>query len=184
MTGLKKRDDFSLAGHTPAVRVDARVPAESSPPTPAWTLGWSQAEPMAQAFATLAGDLALVMDDKGLVLAAAQGEAPAEGGWAQAWVGQIWMAMVSPCSRSKAERLLARSLGEGPGRASEINVLIQDGHQIAMRFSGLRLGPTGPLLIIGRDLAAQSALQGRLLALQRELEGFYWDASSGAGSTH
>jgi hypothetical protein len=48
-----------------------------------------------------------------------------------------------------------------------------------MRFAGLRLGPTGPLLIIGRDLAAQAALNGRLVSLQQELEGFYWNSMSG-----
>lgn len=134
---------------------------------------------MARAFASLAGDLALVMDAQGLVLAAAQGEEPEEGGWAQAWVGQSWMAAVSPCSRPKAERLLTRSLSGEQGRPSEINVVAHDGHQIAMRFSGLRLGPTGPLLLVGRDLAAQTALNGRLVTLQQELEGFYWNSMSG-----
>ena len=178
MDALKKRDDFSLASQTPAVRTEAAASVKADP-TPAWTLPWNQAKPMAKAFASLAGDLALVMDAQGWVLAAAQGEEPEEGGWAQAWVGEPWLAMVSPCTRSKAERLLARSLGGEQGRASEINVLAHDGHQIAMRFAGLRLGPTGPLLIIGRDLAAQAALNGRLVTLQQELEGFYWNSMSG-----
>ncbi len=179
MDGLQKRDDFSSAGHTPAVRANAGASGEAGQ-APAWTLAWNQAQPMARAFATLAGDLALVMDDQGRVLAVAQGEEPVEGGWTQEWVGQPWVSTVSPCSRSKAERFLTRSLGEGPGRASEINSLAQDGHMIAMRFSGLRLGPTGPLLLIGRDLAAQSALNGRLMTLQRELEGSYWNSMSDA----
>ena len=177
MNGLKKRDVFSLASQTLAVRTEARASGEEAQ-TPTWTLAWNQAQPMARAFASLAGDLALVMDAQGWVLAAAQGEEPEEGGWAQAWVGEPWLAMVSPCTRSKAERLLARSLGGEQGRASEINVLAHDGHPIAMRFAGLRLGPTGPLLIIGRDLAAQTALNGRLVTLQQELEGFYWNSMS------
>lgn len=181
MDELEPRRCISAANHPPAPWEDELPQTqEGRGGTPAWTLAWAQAQAMAQAFATVAGDLALVLDAGGRVLAAAQGEESENGGWAQPWVGRHWGTLVSPCSRTKAERLLAQLVREGRARASEINLMTQDGRRIAMRFGGLQLGPAGPLLLVGRDLAAQTALQGRLLALQRELESSYWEATSGA----
>lgn len=131
---------------------------------------------LARAFASVAGDLALVLDGQGRVLAAARGQHG--GSWASHWIGRIWADTVEPGSRSKAARLLEDALAEGEARGREINLPAHDGHRMAFRCSALRLGPVGPVLVVGRDLGAQAALQRQLLTLQQEMESRYWEAAA------
>ncbi len=135
-------------------------------------------EALARAFASVAGDLALVLDVRGRVQAAAQGEDGAGAGWASHWIGRSWPEAVEPGSQAKAERLLAEALRSGEARGREINLAADDGHLMAFRCSALRLGPAGPVLVVGRDLGAQAALQRQLVTLQQEMETRYWEAAA------
>ncbi len=137
-------------------------------------------ETLARAFASVAGDLALVLDGQGRILAAARGEDGAGGGWASHWTGRAWPEVVAPGSKEKAKRLLNEVLRTGEARGREINLAADDGHVMGFRCNALRLAPEGPVLVVGRDLGAQAALQHRLLALQQEMEGRYWAATSQA----
>ncbi len=137
-------------------------------------------ETVARAFATVAGDLALVLDSHGRILAAAQGENGAGIGWASRWVGRAWAEVVAAGNEGKASRLMDEVLRTGAARAREINLAVDDGHTLGFRCSALRLATGGPVLLLGRDLGAQAALQHQLLTLQQEMEGRYWAATSQA----
>lgn len=154
---------------------------------PATDHGAGHAAALSQALARLTGDLVLVLDETGRVLAAARGEAAqAEVDGVDgvdgvgAWVGRPWLDAAAPDSQEKARRLLEEALSQGQARRREINLVAPGLPALAVRCGALRLGPGpgGPLLVIGRDLAEAVALQQRLLAAQRELEGQAWEARS------
>ncbi len=155
-----------------------------------------QAAALAQAFAGLAGDLAVVLDAHGQVLAAAggaaaPGEAPGEGrgGW-EGWTGHPWQALVAADSRVKAEALVSEALQGGQGRRREMNLCRRSavsrtgsggaggaGETAAFSCSALRLGGRlrdARVLVVGRDLHATVAMQQQLLSRQAELETAYW----------
>jgi transcriptional regulator PpsR len=48
------------------------------------------------------------------------------------------------------------------------------GHEIPVSWAAVRLGERGPVLAVGRDLRAVSAIQQRFLEAQQELEREYW----------
>lgn len=152
-----------------------------------------QAAALAQAFAGLAGDLAVVLDAHGQVLAAAggaaaPGEAPGEG-W-EGWTGHPWQALVAADSRVKAEALVSEALQGGQGRRREMNLCRRSavsgtgsggtggpGETAAFSCSALRLGGNlreARVLVVGRDLHATAVLQQQLLSRQAELETAYW----------
>jgi hypothetical protein len=103
-----------------------------------------QAASLAQAFAGLAGDLAVVLDAEGRVLAAAGGAAAsapgqasgnAREGW-EDWTGRPWPEVAASDSRVKAEALLTEALREGQARRREMN--------LCRRASGPRAGAGQP----------------------------------------
>ncbi len=157
------------------------TPARGAPGAPPGA-GGALASPdaLAHAFASVSGDLALVLDREGTVLAAAEGDGGARAGgrWVQGWIGQAWIGCVAPDSQAKAARLLAEALAKGEAQGREINLAAHDGHPVGFRCNALQLAADGPVLVVGRDLGAQSALQQQLLALQREMERRYWEATA------
>ena len=157
-----------------------------------------QAASLAQAFAGLAGDLAVVLDAEGRVLAAAGGAAAsapgqasgnAREGW-EDWTGRPWPEVAASDSRVKAEALLTEALREGQARRREMNLCRRAsgpragaGETASFSCSALRLGGdlrAARVLVVGRDLQASAAMQQDLLARQAELETAYW-ASQRAG---
>ena len=154
----------------------------------------AQAAALAQAFAGLAGDLAVVLDAKGQVLAIAGGAAapgPTSGEAGQVredretggkgpagsedwkdWTGHPWQELAAVDSRVKAAALLNEALCEGHGRRREMNLCRGPAasragpHETAaFSCSALRLG--------GNMRAARVLVVGRDLnataALQQQL---------------
>lgn len=135
---------------------------------------------LATAFVSLACDVALVLDEQGIVThaAVAPGTAPvADSGLAQAthWVGRRWADTVTPDTRPKIEQLLAEARQPGGARQREVNhACTQSGRPMPVRYAALRLGADGPLLAVGRDLRPAAALQQRLGDAQREMARDHW----------
>ncbi len=132
---------------------------------------------LAQTFVTLASDIALVLDDNGIIRNVAQGNS---GGSthltpvAHAWIGKSWADTVASEARGKVEQLLKEVTATGLGRRREINHATEAGGNVAMAYTAIRLGQNGPLLAVGRDLGAVVAIQERFLEAQQELERGYW----------
>ncbi len=132
---------------------------------------------LAQTFVTLASDIALVLDDNGIIRNVAQGSSgsPAhQNAVAHAWIGKPWADTVASEARGKVEQLLKEVTSTGLGRRREINHATEAGGNVAMAYTAIRLGQNGPLLAVGRDLGAVVAIQERFLEAQRELERGYW----------
>lgn len=131
---------------------------------------------LARAFVSLSSDIALVIDETGIITAVAQNEQAPMNPGAEAWVGQPWSQTVTDDTRSKIESLLADACNEGLGRRREVNHATGPGTELPVAYTALRLGEHGPVLAVGRDLRSLAAIQQRFLDTQQALERSYWRA--------
>jgi transcriptional regulator PpsR len=132
---------------------------------------------LAQAFVTLASDIALVLDERGVIRTVAQGKGGGDESLlpaAQDWVGRPWADTVSADTRAKIDALLNEVARTGLARRREINHPLNDSASVAIAYTAVRLGHGGPVLAVGRDLRAIGAIQERFLEAQREMERGYW----------
>ncbi|MES2974259.1 MAG: transcriptional regulator PpsR [Pseudomonadota bacterium] len=131
---------------------------------------------LAETFVSLASDIALVLDDDGVIRSVAQGGAAPLTASAHEWVGRSWADTVTGDTRGKIELLLKEVTSTGLARRREINHPLDKGGNLAVAYTAIRLGENGPLLAVGRDLGAIAAIQQRFLDAQQELERGYWRA--------
>ena len=131
---------------------------------------------LARAFVSLSSDIALVIDDAGIVTAVMQNEKTPMNPAAEAWVGRPWAQTVTDDTRGKIESLLADATMGGLGRRREVNHAAEPGHEMPVAYTALRLGEHGPVLAVGRDLRSMAAIQQRFLDTQQALERSYWRA--------
>ncbi|MEO7937682.1 MAG: transcriptional regulator PpsR [Burkholderiaceae bacterium] len=129
---------------------------------------------LAQTFALLSSDIALVIDDDGIVRNVVQGGPEPMAPGAQEWVGRPWVDTVTDDARAKIASLLQEVDSTGLSRKREINHPGHSGASIAVAYTAIRLGESGPVLAVGRDLRAVGAIQQRFLEAQKEMERGYW----------
>ncbi len=134
------------------------------------------AKELARTFVSLASDIALVLDDRGVIQSVAQGGAEPLAPGADQWVGRPWAETVSGDTRRKVELLLEEVSNTGLARKREVNHPSSSGADIPVAYTAIRLGLEGPVLAVGRDLRAIAAIQQRFLDAQQELERGYWKA--------
>lgn len=130
---------------------------------------------VAEAFVSLASDIALVIDDEGVVTRVAQNSDTPLSQAAASWVGRPWADTVTGETRRKIELMLADLSVTGVARRREVS-FASDGGEIPIALTALRLGSGGPVIAVGRDLRAVAAIQQRFLDAQQELERSYWRA--------
>ena len=128
---------------------------------------------LAQTFASIASDIALVIDDSGVIRHMAMGVDPIAGTNAD-WVGRPWAETVSGDTRRKIEQLLIEAQTAGVTRRREVNHPMLDGQQVPVAYTAIRLGRDGPVLAVGRDLRAVAAIQERFVVAQQDMERHYW----------
>lgn len=133
---------------------------------------------LAQAFASLACDIALVISREGTITAIAHNEARSLAAASQGWLGRPLGSTVTPQTRHKVEKLLADVAATGIARRREVNLERAPGSapaddEIAVAYTALRLGPDGPALAVGQDLRALARMQQRFVRVQQELERGY-----------
>lgn len=126
---------------------------------------------LAAAFVSLSSDIALVIDDGGVIRNVAVGDA---GPPAAAWVGKPWVETVTGDTRRKIELLLQEVGSAGIARRREVNHPTAGAPDIPMAYTAIRLGRGGPVLAVGRDLRAVAAIQQRFVDAQQEMEREYW----------
>jgi hypothetical protein len=130
---------------------------------------------LADTFVALSCDIALVIDERGVVAKMAQHESQPIA--PTSWIGRTWVENVSPDSREKVEQMLADVVATGHARRREINHPdARGGATVPVAYTAARLGAQGPTLAIGHDLRAVAALQQRFVAAQEALERSYWNA--------
>ena len=127
---------------------------------------------LAETFAALASDVALVLNKEGVIVKVAQH--PAQLLLAPDWVGKSWVDTVSVECREKVDQVLNDVAVSGIARRREINHPLSDGSAAAMAYTAVRLGENGATLAVGRDLRAQVEMQQRFVQAQLALEQSYW----------
>jgi len=128
---------------------------------------------LAATLASIAGDIALVIDAQGVIRNVAVGQA-ALAPSADAWVGQSWADTVTGDTRRKIEMLLQEVSDRGVSQRREVNHPGSTGPDIPVAYAAIRLGAAGPVLAVGRDLRAIVAIQQRFVESQQEMERDYW----------
>lgn len=128
----------------------------------------------------VAGDIAVVIGDDGVIRNVADGRQPLPRA-DHDWVGRRWADTVSQATRGRAEALLREAREHGVSRRSELNHPGAEGSEIPFSWAAVRLGDGGPLLAVGRDLRAVSAIQQRFQETQMSLEREYWQRRSSDG---
>jgi transcriptional regulator PpsR len=134
------------------------------------------ADELAEVFVSLASDIALVIDDSGVITRVAQDASAPMAPAAERWVGRRWADTVTGETRRKIELLLDDAAASGLARRREVNHGVDRGADIPVAYTALRLGKGGPVLAVGRDLRAIAAIQQRFQDTQQELERSYWRA--------
>jgi transcriptional regulator PpsR len=128
---------------------------------------------LAMTFVSMASDIALVIDESGVIRNVAVGADPITGA-TDGWIGKHWAETVSSDTRRKIELLLSEARAGGVTRRREVNHLGDGGHDVPVAYAAVRLGPDGPVLAVGRDLRAVSAIQQRFIDAQKTMERDYW----------
>ena len=148
--------------------------------SPAKTLGDLTAETAGKLIAA-AADVALIIDDQGVIrdLAFGNEDLPREGYYE--WLGKPWADTVTVESRPKVEALLRDSRADAAPRWRHINHPSVDGADLPLSYSAVTLpqqagrAKTGVRSVVfGRDLRANAALQQRLISAQQAMERDYW----------
>jgi PAS domain-containing protein len=130
---------------------------------------------LANTFVSLSSDIALIIDSEGVITRVVQNANKPMSALAQAWVGRLWVDTVTGETRRKVELLLADVAAQGLAKQRQVNHAGDDqGADIPVAYTALRLSPQGPVLAVGRDLRAVAAIQQRFQNTQQELERSYW----------
>ena len=125
---------------------------------------------------TAASDMALVIDEHGLIqdLAFGSDELSLELEGCESWRGQPWTVAVTVESRPKIEALLREAGGEDIPRWRQVNHPSSRGADVPVLYSAIRVGGAGRVVAVGRDLRAVAMIQQRLVDAQQSMERDYW----------
>ena len=127
----------------------------------------------ARTMVSLGGDIALVIDEDGVVRRVDQRASTPLASNAHTWVGHHWTDTVTLESKSKVERLMAEASHTCATRKREVNHASSDGVSVPVAYTAMRLGARGPILAVGRDLGISAALQQKFMGAQKEMERNY-----------
>ncbi len=120
-----------------------------------------------------AADIALVLDSKGVIRDIAVGnDELAKEDFAK-WVGQRWQGTVTVESQIKIEDMLREANGSARSRWRQVNHPSSNGPDVPVRYTTIKIGDTGRVIAVGRDLRALANLQQRLVESQQNIEREY-----------
>ena len=122
---------------------------------------------------TAAADVALVVDGQGVIRDLAfSSEELAKEGYSD-WLGQHWTETVTPESRPKVEALLRDASTVNGSTWRHVNHPSTRGADVPVLYSAIKVGKTGRVVAVGRNLRPVAVLQQRLVEVQQSLERDY-----------
>lgn len=118
-------------------------------------------------------DLALLLDQDGVIEGVEVGEAlKAYPGW-ESLVGRRWSETTLKDSQVKVERLLAEARTGATARSREINQQTAAAGEVPFRFSAVRLDATQRVVALGRDLSPLALVQQQMISAQQAMDREY-----------
>ncbi len=120
-----------------------------------------------------AADLALVVDDRGLIRDLSVGSEDLSDDGYDDWIGRPWLDTVTTESRPKVEALLSGAKQSAPPTWRQINHATARGADIPVLYSAVKVGKAGNVIALGRSMRSVAALQQRLVHAQQSLERDY-----------
>jgi transcriptional regulator PpsR len=127
---------------------------------------------MAQILST-ANDIALIVDQDGIVCDVACEQGAEAFGGAMGWIGKPWIDTVTIESRPKIESLSRTTKAQSPSRWRQVNLPTDEDVDIAILYRVLSVDKSGRKIVVGRDLRALSVMQQELLDVQHSMEDDY-----------
>lgn len=121
----------------------------------------------------LASDVAMVLDRQGIIRDISIGSSDLAKRGLGEWLDRSWIDTVTSESRHKVTEMLRDASGGVPSRWRELNHPSESGDNLPIRYFALDTGLDGRVIIIGRDLQSNAALQQRLLQVQQAVERDY-----------
>ncbi len=129
---------------------------------------------LAEMLVSVACDIALVLDDVGVIKSVSLGGTDPVASNTSDWAGRRWSDTVTGPMRKEAEAFLESLTTSGMSRKRQLNHSSPTGSEIPYSYTAVRLGQQGPTLAVGRDMRAVMAMQQRLVQAQHEIEHDYW----------
>lgn len=120
-----------------------------------------------------AADIALVVDDEGVIRDLAVSNIDLSQENYADWVGQPWIDTVTVESRPKIEELLRGGQANPDVRGRQVNHPSSTGADVPVRYSTVHVGDEGRVVAVGRDLRTMATLQQRLVDAQQSMEREY-----------
>lgn len=122
---------------------------------------------------TAAADVALVVDNQGVIRDISfSSEELTKEGYGE-WLGQPWTETVTPESRPKIEALLRDASAVNGSTWRHVNHPSVRGADVPVLYSAIKVGKTGRVIAVGRNLRPVAILQQRLVEAQQSLERDY-----------
>ena len=124
-----------------------------------------------------AADVALILDEHGVIQDMAFGSDELKQHGYQDWLGKPWLETVTIESRPKVEEMLNEATSVGSAKWRHINHPSADSADLALLYTVVPLSSEAGAqraVAFGRDLRSQVALQQRLVSAQLSMERDYW----------
>ncbi len=140
--------------------------------SPAHVLGQLNPDEVAH-IVQASADISLTLSSDGVIQSIAFGNPDLRSPSLESWVGKNWLDVVTSESRPKIQALLQDANETSLSRFRQINVPSPGSADLPLLCATLKVGSTGQIIALARDLREISLLQQRLVDAQQAIERDY-----------
>ena len=140
--------------------------------SPAHVLGQLNPDEVAH-IVQASADISLTLNRDGVIQSIAFGNPDLRSPSLESWVGKNWLDVVTSESRPKIQALLQDANETSLSRFRQINVPSPGSADLPLLCATLKVGSTGQIIALARDLREISLLQQRLVDAQQAIERDY-----------
>lgn len=140
--------------------------------SPAHVLGQLNPDEVAH-IVQASADISLTLNRDGVIQSIAFGNPDLRSPNLESWVGKNWLDVVTSESRPKIQALLQDANETSLSRFRQINVPSPGSADLPLLCATLKIGSTGQIIALARDLREISLLQQRLVDAQQAIERDY-----------
>ncbi len=144
----------------------------NSTTSPAHVLGQLNPDEVAH-IVQASADISLTLNREGVIQSIAFGNPDLRSPSLESWVGKNWLDVVTSESRPKIQALLQDANETSLSRFRQINVPSPGSADLPLLCATLKVGSTGQIIALARDLREISLLQQRLVDAQLAIERDY-----------